>query len=80
MVYVIVFWCEFTGQMRAARSVAGQRLGCWPTLKKKLYKEDTGSPLFKNTDILHTGSEIKHEIICMSRPYSTKQQIIDMPK
>ena len=45
---------------------------------KGLYKEN--SPIFKDTDILHTGSEIKHDIICMSHPYRTKQQMIDMPK
>ena len=25
------------------------------------------SPIFKDTDILHTGSERKHDIICMSK-------------
>ena len=37
------------------------------------------SPIFKDTVILHTGSQIKHDIICMSHPYGTKQQIIDLP-
>ena len=45
---------------------------------KELYKED--SPIFKDTDILNTGCEIKHDITYMSHPYRTKQQIIDMPK
>ena len=50
---------------------------CSPKLKITLEKS---SPIFKDTDILYTGSEIKHDIICMSHPYRTKEQIIDMPE
>ena len=79
MVYMTAFSHEFPGLVRAARpdqwraklSDAGQLL-------KALYKKD--SPIFKDTDILHTGSKIKHDLICMSHPYYTKHQIIDMPK
>ena len=68
---------EFAGQVRAARSVAVKGTDAGPHLKT-LYKED--SPIFKYTDILHTGFKIKLDIICMSHLYRTKQQIIDLPK
>ena len=68
MVYVIIFWRELAGQMGAAQwrakgSDAGPHL-------KELYKEN--SPIFKDTDILHTGSEIKNDIIMHVSPISHK--------
>ena len=63
--------------MRAAHQLWAKGSDAGPHLKE-LYKED--SPIFKDTDIFHTDPEIKPDIICMSHPYCTKQQILDMPK
>ena len=56
---------------RTGKSVlmVGQRLKCWPTLKSTKQKY---SPIFQVSDILHTGTEIKHDIICIYHPYHTK--------
>ena len=37
---------------------------------KAPYKEE--SPIFQVIDILRSGSEIKHDIICIFHPYRTK--------
>ena len=64
---------------REFRQVRWEQLDQWQTKGsdadphlKVLYKED--SPIFEDTDILHTGCEIKHDIMCMSHPYRTNWQ------
>ena len=47
----------------------GQKLRCWPTLKSTLLKQ---GPLFQLSNILYTGTEIKHDIICRYHSYHTK--------
>ena len=65
-------WCYLACNFpRTGESVlmAGQRLRCWPTLKSTILKQ---GPLFQLSDILYTGTEIKHDIICRYHSYHTK--------
>ena len=49
--------------------IAGQRLRCWSILKSTILKQ---GPIFQVSDILYTGTEIKHDIICKYDSYHTK--------
>ena len=49
--------------------MAVQRLRFWPTLKSTILEQ---GPLFQLSDILYTGTEIKHDIICRYHSYHTK--------
>ena len=75
MVYMTAFQARIR---RSCESSGGQEALMLAYILKQYTK--TLVLFLNNTDILHTGFEIKHEIICMSHPYRTKQQIIDTPK
>ena len=42
--------------------MVGQRFRCWPTVKSTIPKY---SRIFQMSDILDTGTKIKHDIICI---------------
>ena len=52
--------------------MAGQRLRCWPTLESTIPKYGS---IFQVSDILYTGTEIKHDIIKISL---ISHKVIDM--
>ena len=63
MIYFTEFGNSDCNFPRSGESIlmAGQRLRCWPTLKGAILKQ---VPIFQVSDILYTGTEIKHDIIC----------------
>ena len=72
MIYITEFSADSDNNFSRTRKsvlMVGQRLRCWPTLKSTILK---WSFIFQVSDILHTGTEIKHDIICIYHPYHTK--------
>ena len=53
----------------------GERLNGGPMAQMLAHTWSTKqkfSPIFQVSNILHTGTEIKHDIICIYHPYHTK--------
>ena len=72
MIYITEFSADShnnfprTGESVLIMLMVSQSFRCWPTLKSTILK---WSPIFQVSDILHAGTEAKHDIICI---YHTK--------